>query len=135
MDKQEKIDKARRQKVVTSLVFGVLFLTLGLMFTLDNLGVFDVGRLRNYWPLILIALGIPALVAPKDSGDQVWGVFLVSVGAFFQLRRLDLIDWSWYEIWPLFLILAGAVLLLRSAFDRKQPRNGGVGSLENGGAR
>jgi Domain of unknown function (DUF5668) len=135
MDKQEKAEKARRQKLVSNLVFGVLFLTLGVMFTLDNLGVFDVGRLRNYWPLILVAMGIPALVAPKDSGDQVWGVLLVAAGGFLQLRRLDLIDWTWYEIWPLFLILAGVVLLLRSALDRKQPRNGGVGSLENGGAR
>jgi hypothetical protein len=134
MNKKEKAERARRQKLVSSLVFGVLFLAIGLMFTLDNLGLFEVGRLRNYWPLLLVAMGIPGLVAPKDSGEQVWAVVLIAAGVFFQLRRLDLIDWSWYEIWPLFLILAGVVLLVRTVLERKQPRNGGVGSLENGGA-
>jgi hypothetical protein len=135
MDKQEKVERARRQKIVSQVVFGVFFLAIGLLFSLDNLGVISVGHPLNYWPVLLIALSIAPLIAPKDSGDEVWGVFLLSGGTFFLLRHLDVIDWGWWDVWPLALILAGALLLVRSLAERKRPSERGVGSFENGGAR
>ncbi|MFN2387216.1 MAG: LiaI-LiaF-like domain-containing protein [Thermoanaerobaculia bacterium] len=132
---EERSEAARRQGIVGRIVFGVLFIGIGALFTLDNIGIVEAGRLRWYWPVLLVGSGIPPLVAPKTAGDSVWGMFLVALGAFFLLRRFDVIDWSMRDVWPLFLVLAGAMLLLRAFVERRGPRNGGVQPLENGGAR
>ena len=135
MNAEEKNDASRRQGIVGRIVFGVLFLGVGVLFTLDNFGLVEAGRLKWYWPLVLVGSGIPPLVAPKTAGESVWGMFLVALDGFFLLRRFDVIDWSMRDAWPIFLVLAGAMLLIRTFLDRKGPRNGGVQSLENGGTR
>lgn len=135
MTPEEKKEIAQRQSAVSRIVFGLMLLAVGLLFTLDNFGVVDAGRLEHYWPLLLIAGGLPTLLVPKDAGESVWGVFMVSLGSFFLLRRFDVIDWRIRDVWPLFLVLAGATLIVRTFLERKGPRNGGVQSLENGGTR
>lgn len=135
MNAEEKNEAARRQSIVSRIVFGVLFLGVGVLFTLDNFGFVEAGRLKWYWPLVLVGSGIPPLVAPKTPGESFWGMFLVTLGGFFLLRRFDVIDWSMGDAWPVFLVLAGAMLLIRTFLERKGPRNGGVQLLENGGTR
>ena len=132
---ERKKEIAQRQSTVSRIVFGLMFLAVGLLFTLDNFGVLDAGRLKHYWPLLLIGGGLPTLLAPKDAGESVWGVFMVSLGAFFLLRGFDVIDWKIRDVWPLFLVVAGATLIVRTFLERKGPRDGGVQSLENGGTR
>ena len=124
-----------RNKRVTAAVFGLMLIAVGTGFLLDNLGVYDAGQLRDYWPLLLIGVGLPSLVAPKDVGDPPWGVVTVGVGTFFLLRNLDVIDWRFRDVWPLFLVLAGVTLIARSFIDRRGGLPTGTGSPENGGGR
>jgi hypothetical protein len=67
-----------------------------------------------YWPLLLIAAGLPALIAPKDSGNQVMGAILTGTGLVLQCRSLGLLPWSFNETLAALLILTGAVLVLQS---------------------
>lgn len=67
-----------------------------------------------YWPLLLVAFGIPPLIAPKNDGDQVWGIFLAVMGVLMQLHAMDVIPWGFVEMLPLVLVLAGALLVLQS---------------------
>lgn len=126
------VEAKERNKRVTAAVFGVILISLGTIFLLDNLGYYDANRLQDYWPVLLIGFGLPGLIAPKDAGDAPWGVVLVGVGAFFLLRNLDVIDWSFGDVWPLFLVLAGLTLIVRSMVHRTRlpvasdsPENGG----------
>jgi hypothetical protein len=87
-----------------------------------------------YWPLLLVAGGLPALLAPKDGGDQVVGFLMAAAGVLLQLRRLELTTWGFRETMPLVLILAGAMLLLQSwrRGDGSEPRPGGeAGGVES----
>jgi len=68
----------------------------------------------NYWPLFLIAGGLPALIVPKGDGDQVLGFLLVGAGTLLQLRAVGAIPWGFRESAPVMLILAGAMLVLHS---------------------
>lgn len=67
-----------------------------------------------YWPLLLVASGLPALLAPKDGGDQVLGLVLASVGTFLQVRALDLVSWGFREALPVLLVMAGLLLMIQS---------------------
>jgi hypothetical protein len=67
-----------------------------------------------YWPLLLVAGGLPALLVPKDGGDQVVGLALTAVGIFLQVRMLDLVSWGFREALPVLLVLTGLMLMLQS---------------------
>lgn len=124
-----------RQKKATGIVFGILLITVGVLFTLDSMGVIEAGRLSRYWPLLLIGSGLPSLIAPKDSSEPVWGVILTSLGAFFLMRKFDLIGLDYWDVWPLLLVLAGVTLLAQSLFKRGGRDRADTGTLPEGGAR
>jgi hypothetical protein len=130
MDSEAK----ERHRRVTAAVFGVILIGFGVLFLLDNFGVYDAGQLSDYWPVLLIGLGLSSLIAPKEGADAPGGVVAVAVGTFFLLRNLDVIDWRFRDIWPLFLVLAGVALVVRSLADRRGHFPAGS-SPEDGGTR
>jgi hypothetical protein len=67
-----------------------------------------------FWPVLLIAAGLPALIAPKDPGNQVLGLILTSTGLVLQARNLGLLPWSFNETLAVLLILTGTVLVLQA---------------------
>lgn len=124
----------QRRKRVTAAVFGVILIGLGVIFTLQNFGLADAGDIGSWWPVVLIGFGVSALVAPKDSGDAAAGAALTGIGTFFLLRRLDVINWAFRDVWPVFLLFAGIALIVRALAERRGDR-APTGSFENGGSR
>ncbi|HLN92860.1 MAG TPA: DUF5668 domain-containing protein [Thermoanaerobaculia bacterium] len=129
------LDARRRHKRVTAAVFGVILIGLGGIFILQNLGMVDAGDIGSWWPVVLIGFGISSLVAPRDAGDSAGGAILTALGGFFLLHKLDVIDWRFRDVWPVFLVLAGISLILRSLAERRGQRSVSTGSFENGGTR
>jgi F5/8 type C domain len=70
-----------------------------------------------YWPLLLVAGGLPLLLVPRDSANQVIGLAMTVIGVFLQVERLQLTSWSLNQVLPVLLIAAGALLLLRSLWS------------------
>lgn len=95
------------------LMAGVILLGLGALFLLDSFDVLDAGRFHDYWPVLLILLGISSLLN-HGSGKRGWGVVLVGVGSVLLLRNLHLFYFPGRAVWPLVLVLIGANLIWRS---------------------
>lgn len=122
-----------RHRQVSAAIFGVILIALGTIFILDNLGYVEAFPFWEYWPVIMIGFGLASLIAPKDAGDPAGGAVLTGLGTFFLLRKLDVIDWRFHDVWPLLLVFAGVSLIARSLTERRAPRpdetapsNGGV---------
>lgn len=67
-----------------------------------------------YWPLLMIGAGLPALLAPKDAGDQVTGLLLVAFGVSFLLQNLELVRWTLSQTWPLVFVGAGLLFVVQA---------------------
>jgi hypothetical protein len=67
-----------------------------------------------FWPVLLIAAGLPSLLAPKDPGNQLMGAILTGTGLVLQTRSLGFLPWSFNETLAALLILTGAVLVLQA---------------------
>jgi hypothetical protein len=78
----------------------------------------------RYWPMVLIGLGLPPLLAPKDGGDQVLGLAFAATGVFFQLQRLGMVRWTFAQAWPVLLILGGAILVIQALGRQGAPSVG-----------
>ena len=96
---------------IGKLVFGVIVAILGVLFTLDNFGLVEVGSLWKLWPLALVAIGGAHLFQSWRT-RPFGGLLLVGLGVFLILRNFHLIHFSLAKLIPLVLVLVG----LRIAF-------------------
>jgi hypothetical protein len=105
-----------------SLVPAVVLIAVGAIFFLNNLHIFYFHDVWRYWPVILIAVGLVKLVDSPDNSGRTGGAILLVLGAIFLAPNLGFWDVSIGDLWPLFLIGLGALLL----FQR-------VGTFQGGG--
>src|SRR5207253_2411462 len=94
----------------------LIIIAVGVLFLLGNLNVLDARYWMRYWPAILIAIGLVKLVDSSHAGGRVTGGVLMGVGALVLLKTLGLYDLSMHDLWPLFLIAAGLLMLWNRAF-------------------
>lgn len=82
----------------------------------------------RFWPLLLVASGLPLLLAPRDDTSQVVGVVLTGLGTFLQLRLLGVIPWGLREGASVVLVVVGLLILIQS-LRRSEPPAGGAAGL------
>jgi hypothetical protein len=68
----------------------------------------------RFWPLLLMASGLPLLLAPLNDTNQVFGIVLTAAGALLQLQNLGLLPWGFRQTAAVALIVVGLVILLQS---------------------
>ncbi|MBZ5619546.1 MAG: cell wall-active antibiotics response protein [Acidobacteriia bacterium] len=95
------------------MVPGLILIGVGALFFLSNLHIFYLREWVRFWPAILIAGGIVKLVDSTVAGGRVFGGVLVGFGGIFLARNLGYIDLGMREIWPLFLVGLGLLLLFQ----------------------
>lgn len=103
-----------RIQITPKLVLGLSVLTLGLLFTLDNLDLVDAGDFLDYWPLALVAVGIAKWAQSRGTivwpGASIW----IFVGAWWTAYNVALTDIHVFELWPVLLIVFGLSLVRRA---------------------
>jgi len=112
-------------------IVGILIIAAGVVLLLGTLG-YDLDiDLWDFWPLILIAIGIKIMVSHYDSKDILWGFFVFSIGVILQLNKLDYIDVSFHDIWPLILIYIGIQIIMSGGKHRSHRLHRGKGMLKD----
>jgi hypothetical protein len=108
--------------------FGVL---LGSFFFLFSFGVFPWERMSELWPMFPLMVGI-SFVATwlagrcKEIGLLVPATITLSVGIIGLGFTLDVLDARTVDaLWPLALVVLGALLIVRS-LRRQRPREAGL---------
>ncbi|HEV7922926.1 MAG TPA: DUF5668 domain-containing protein [Thermoanaerobaculia bacterium] len=105
------------------LTLGIFFTALGVLMTLDNLGVPDAGRLLRYWPVVLIAIGVLLW-----RENRTVAVVATAIGALLLASNARWFRFSLFELWPVILIGVGLVIVLR-AMGMQPTLGGGGGSI------
>jgi predicted membrane protein len=95
------------------LVLALLVIILGILFTLDNLDILIARDYLRFWPLALMALGTAKFFDSDRPAGQAVGVLFFAVGSLFLLRNLNVIHIHLAALWPVVLILIGAIMLWR----------------------
>ena len=106
----------RRRDCYGGLAPGAIILAVGIIFLLDSLGYVRARHFLQFWPMILILLGISKIVR-HDS--RLWGAVLLLFGVFLQLSELGIGHFTWNQFWPLLLIAAG-VMAMWSAIQARR---------------
>ncbi len=114
-------------------IAGLILIAVGILFALENLGWIDGFSIWEFWPLILIFVGINHVVRPRQPGHRTWGVLEIAVGLFFLLRTLGVFWISFWKVWPAMLVIAGAHLIWQ-AWSNRRAGGPGIGERAHDGA-
>ena len=108
-----------RRRLSAQLILGVVVVWLGLLFTLDNLGVLDSGPILRFWPVVVIVIGLTKLIGVNNRPQMIAGGLFTVVGLWILLGNLDVLHVSVWDLWPMFFVIAGASLVV-GAFRRQR---------------
>ncbi len=113
-----------RFRITPRVVLGLAVILLGVVLTLDNLGLAEGEDFLRFWPIALMALGLAKIAGARHWGGAAWGVFWLVAGGWLLLYELGFVDLDPVELirdfWPLVLVAIGASLVWR-AVGRQSP--------------
>ena len=96
----------------------ILLVLIGIAFLLDNMGMFGMIRVADYFPLLFSFYGVMWVVQCKRRDHMVWPGVLIVGGVLGTLANLRLIHLSFHELWPLILIGVGISMLVGRSASR-----------------
>jgi predicted membrane protein len=124
---RERMDgRCRRRSGRFGLFAGVFFIVFGILFLLQNLGVPYFDRVWDFWPVILIVLGLGRIARGWGFGGRllggalIGGGALIAAGTVFLLHNFHLIHGNvWNFLWPVILICVGLGMLVGTIQRRR----------------
>ncbi|WP_410512139.1 cell wall-active antibiotics response protein LiaF [Paenibacillus sp. BR2-3] len=111
-----------KRRLTSQIIGGLVLIGIGTIFLLRQMGYtdFSIGYVfSNYWPVILIVMGVQRLLATGDYGSRgssfITGVFFTAMGIFFLGRNLEWFDLSTSEFFKMFipvLLIGGGIYVI-----------------------
>jgi predicted membrane protein len=112
-------------RVTPQLIVGLFIIFVGVVFTLDELGLAPAVTYLRYWPTALIAIGVLKMLQARDGGAFA-GLLFALVGIWLQAEELGFIHVRLWQVWPLALVLFGGFLVWQGLLGREPRRESAV---------
>ncbi len=124
--RQQRRDAYGGPNAAGGMIIGLGIIALGVLFLLRNVGVVYFDNIGQYWPVILIVLGLSKLANTHSASSVTAGLIIGGIGTLFLLRNLGYIygDVGQY-IWPGILIAVGLMILMKHLEGRDGGWNAG----------
>lgn len=106
-----------RLRISAQLVFGLIVLAVGVILMLDNMDLLYAEDYLRWWPALVMFYGAARLLDPQ--ANRFWSLFWIAAGGVLLLDRLDIIEFTVRDWWPIVLIAVGGSVLWGSM--RKTP--------------
>jgi hypothetical protein len=116
----------REDERLSGLMWGIGLVLVGTVILLQYLDVMPFSVWRDWWPLIIVMVGVAQIVGgrgPKGLGD---GVSTMLIGAWCFVATNHVYGLTWRNSWPLALVATGMGMVVRSiaAGFTGRPRDG-----------
>ena len=102
-----QMESQPRIRITGQTIFGVSIAVAGVLFTLDNLHILRARDYLEYWPIVLVAIGLVHMSQAKTAAGLVGGGIWILVGVVLLGDRLGFVDAHIWNFWPLILVLVG----------------------------
>lgn len=87
---------------------GVVFIVAGIFLLLEKTGHLPEGFVLHFWPMVFVLIGLVKIVY---AGGRATGAALIALGGFLQLHEMGIIQVNLWDLWPVFIIIAGVAML------------------------
>lgn len=105
-------------RLTPQLIFGLVVIAAGVLFTLDNLGLVRAEQYTRFWPVALILFGALRLAQAHGGSGAVTGFIFLAAGIWLLLEELTSFRVHLEDIWPLLLVVLGGYLVWQGLSTR-----------------
>jgi hypothetical protein len=127
----ERDPSGTRSHVTPQLIMGLIVILVGVLFTLDNLGVIEGHEYLHYWPVGLVAVGGLKLAQSRGGPGTLTALLLIGAGTWLLLESAEVISVRLRDLWPLLLVFFGGSLVWQGLRGR-HPRDADSASTISG---
>jgi predicted membrane protein len=99
---------------------GSALILVGVVLLLDQLNIISF----DFWALIFSVAGLLKIFQSQNETGRGWGVLLLAAGIAFELEHLGYFRIHLARAWPVFVIAAGVLLLVRAYCGEATESNG-----------
>jgi len=104
-----------RRPVPPRLIVGASIAVLGVVLTLDRLGLVNANQVLRMWPAVLILVGLEHYLHPRDGRSSTRGIVWMALGGWLLLYSMGAVTVHiWDLFWPAVLILVGTNLVMQT---------------------
>jgi predicted membrane protein len=121
-----------RFRITGQLILGLAIAAAGVLFTLDNLHILRARDYLQFWPLVLVAIGLVHLSQADTGAGMLGGGIWILAGGLLLANRIGLVHANVWNLWPLLLVLVGARIALQT-ISTGAPRAGGLAAVQGEG--
>lgn len=93
--------------------FGVLLLIFGALALVDNLDIFSTRQFFQFWPMVFILVGLLKISRSQQTSGRLIGGAFIAVGTLLTLQHLGIVYFRMRDWWPIFIIVAGLVIIFK----------------------
>lgn len=117
------------------LFLGLTVIALGVLFTLDNLGLANAHEVFRWWPVMPLAYGLALLTGLLGRRTWLSGSVFTVIGGWMLLHNFGIVDRGVWDLWPILLVIWGIAIV--SGGGRLRGARGwyGLGYTRRGGWR
>jgi predicted membrane protein len=123
MDSQ--METQPRIRISGQLILGLAIAAAGVLFTLDNLHILRAREYLEFWPVVLVAIGLVHTSQAKTTAGMIGGGIWILVGIVMIGNRLGLVHANIWHFWPMVLVLVGLRIVWQT-FDANRLESRGA---------
>jgi hypothetical protein len=109
-------------RLTPQLLFGIIVIAVGILFTLDNLGIVRADDYFRFWPSALIAIGGLKLWQGRHGPGALAGGIFLAAGIWLLGDQLGAFRLDFDQMWPLLLVVFGGYLVWQGLSERPPGR-------------
>ena len=111
-----------RQQVV----WGLVLIVVGAVFLLDRLDFLNIHDMWQYWPLLIVFVGLARMIASPTAREFTGGLWTVFVGVWLFVVFDDRFDLTFRNSWPLLLIVGGIIMVIKPFLEKRELEKKGI---------
>lgn len=128
------MESNRTRHFTPQMLLGLIVIFLGVIFTLNNIGLIYSEDYLRYWPSLLVLYGVVRFFECRMSSCRIWATAWIVIGTILLLNNLYITDIRLWDYWPLILVLIGFGMMRGSITRHRRVRglSGAIGSESTG---
>jgi predicted membrane protein len=101
-------------RITGQLVLGISIAIVGVLFTLDNLHILRARDFLQFWPVVLIVIGLVHVAQARTASGVTGAAIWIFVGVVLLGNRLGFLHVRIWNYWPLLLVLVGGRIVMQA---------------------
>jgi hypothetical protein len=95
---------------------GIFLLIVGVALLLENFNVLSVGPVWQFWPVIIIVIGLVRVLDARIVGEYQKAFWELFIGCWLLISELHIFGLHYKNSWPILLIGVGIGMLWKSFY-------------------